>query len=303
MTKRSGTSNGLKCQVRKFAATYFLREPQDMKLLFAIVPILSLCRAAVHTVEPGQSIQAAIDLAEPGDTVELKDGEYTEDLVSVRDGEIDKRITITGNREVVVKGTGKEGRHVQILHDYITVNGFTLQGQIGPGDKEGHSVDKGLYAHGSRQPRVVKRYGTEFRSAIDGLIVSNIKIMNYGAECVRLRDHVTSAEIFGCEILNCGVWDVGFGNMEAKNGESIYTGTSQNQWMDGENFVDGPDECKYIHVHHNVLHSEANELDVKESSSHVLVEHNVCNTQKDPNSGCFDSRSDKSDISVQRSAR
>ena len=264
-----------------------------MKLFFTIAALLSLSRAAVLTVEPGQSIQAAIELAQPGDTVELKPGEYIEDLVTVRDGEIDKRITLTGNRDAVVKGTGKEGRHVQILHDYITVNGFTLQGQTGPGDKEEHFVDKGLYAHGNRQTRVIKKYGTEYRSAIDGLIISNMKIMNFGAECVRLRDHVTSAEIFGCEILNCGVWDFVFGNMEAVNGESLYIGTSQNQWGDGKNFEDGPDECKYIHVHHNVLLSEANELDVKESSSHVLVEHNVCSTQKDPNSACLDTRSDK----------
>ena len=263
-----------------------------MKLFFAIAALLSLGHAAVLTVEPGQSIQAALELAQPGDTVELKDGEYIEDLVSVRDGEVDKRITLTGNREAVVKGTGKEGRHVQILHDYITVNGFTLQGQIGPGDKEEHFVDKGLYAHGNRQTRVIKKYGTEYRSAIDGLIISNMKIMNFGAECVRLRDHVTSAEIFGCEILNCGVWDFVFGNMESVNGESVYIGTSQNQWADGKNFLSGPDECKYIHVHHNVLLSEANELDVKESSSHVLVEHNVCSTQKDPNSACLDARSD-----------
>ena len=264
-----------------------------MKLFFAIAGLLSLCHATVLTVEPGQSIQAAIELAQPGDTIELKDGEHTEDVVTVRDGEPDKRITITGSREAVLKGTGKEGRLFQVHHDYITVNGITLDGKIGPGDKEEHFVDKGLYAHGNRQTRVIKKYGQEFRSAIDGLIVSNLKIINFGGECVRLRDHVTSAEMFGCHIQNCGVWDFVFGNMESVNGESIYIGTSQNQWMDGKNYVDGPDECKYIHVHHNVLLSEANELDVKESSSHILVEHNVCSTQKDPNSACLDSRSDK----------
>lgn len=231
-----------------------------MKLFFTIAALLSLSHAAVLTVEPGQSIQAAIELAQPGDTVELKDGDYIEDLISVRDGEPRNRIVITGSRDAILKGTGKEGRHVQILHDYITVNGITLDGQIGPGDKEEHFVDKGLYAHGNRQPRVIKKYGTEYRSAIDGLIISNMKIINYGAECVRLRDHITDAEIFGCHIENCGVWDFVFGNMEAVNGESVYIGTSSSQWADGKNYSDGPDECRYIHVHHCELRSLANEV-------------------------------------------
>ena len=231
-----------------------------MKLFLAIASLLFLSDAAVLTVEPGQSIQAAIELAQPGDTVELKDGEYIEDLVSVRDGEVDKRITITGNREAVVKGTGKEDRHVQIHHDYITVNGFTLDGKIGPGDKEEHYIDKGLYAHGNRETRVIKKYDQEFRSAIDGLIVSNMKMINFGGECSRFRYFVTDAQYFGNEVENCGVYDFVFGGMSAVNGETLYLGTSSTQSADGKNPTNELDQTRFIHIHHNTFKSLANEV-------------------------------------------
>lgn len=38
--------------------------------------------------------------------------------------------------------------------------------------------------------------------------------------------------------------------------------------------------------------SAKKQIDVKEGSSHVLIEHTSCSTQKDPNSGCADSRAD-----------
>jgi len=76
------------------------------------------------------------------------------------------------------------------------------------------------------------------------------------------------------------------------NGESLYFGTSSNQWSDGKNPTNEADGSRYAHIHHNVFKSKANELDCKEGSEYVLVEHNECSTQLDPNSGCFDSRTD-----------
>lgn len=197
-----------------------------MKLsTFLFVSVLTLTNAATLTVKPGESIQAAIDKAMPGDTVKISDGEYSEDLHTVRDGEKDKYITITGTHKAVVRGTGKENRMFQIHHDYHKIDGFELNGQIGKGDKESDYIDKGLYAHGNRKTRVIKQYGKEFRSAIDGLIVSNMRIMSYGGECSRLRYFVTNAEYVGNHVENCGVHDFEFGKMKSGvNGELLYIG-------------------------------------------------------------------------------
>ncbi|CAN0064501.1 unnamed protein product [Ectocarpus sp. 13 AM-2016] len=264
-----------------------------MKVFFAFAALLSsLSSAEVFTVSPGESIQAAIELAQPGDTVDLKDGEYIEDLVTVRDGEPDKRITVSGGRGAVLKGTGKEGRLFQIHHSYMTVDGFVLDGKIGKGDKAEHYVDKGIYAHGNRETRVIKQYGQEFRSAIDGLIISNMKIINFAGECTRFRYFVTNLEFFGSHLENCGVYDFVFNGMKSVNGETIYLGTSSNQISDGKNPTDEIDQTRFIHIHHNVFKGLSNEVDAKEGAQYILVEQNQCSTQKDPNSGCVDSRSD-----------
>lgn len=231
-----------------------------MKAFFVAAALLSFSSAEVLTVEPSGSIQKAIELAQPGDTVELKPGEYHEDVVTVRDGEIDKRITIQGPRDAILFGTGKEGRMFQIHHDYITVDGFTINGKIGSGDKEEHWIDKGIYAHGNRETRVIKQYGQEFRSAIDGLIISNMKIINFGAECVRMRYFITNAEFSSNHVENCGVWDFVLGGMKAKNGELLYLGTSSNQIGDGKNPSSEIDQTRFIHVHHNTLISYGNEV-------------------------------------------
>ena len=102
-----------------------------------------------------------------------------------------------------------------------------------------------------------------------------------------------SLEVFGNHIENCGVVDFEFNDMKSGvNGESLYFGTSSNQWSDGKNPTSEADGSRYAHIHHNVFRSKANELDCKEGSEYVLVEHNECSTQLDPNSGCFDSRTD-----------
>lgn len=191
---------------------------------FVLSGILAIANAATHTVNPGESIQDAIDKAMPGDTVKISDGTYTEDLVTVRDGEKDKRITITGSRKAVLHGTGKENRLFQIHHDYHTINGFTIDGQTGDGSKETDYIDKLLYAHGNRKTRVIKQYGKEFRSAIDGLIISNMVIRNAGGECSRMRYFVTNAEYYGNHVERCGVIDFEFHDMKAVNGELLYIG-------------------------------------------------------------------------------
>lgn len=176
-----------------------------MKVFFAIAALLSLSNAAVLTVAPGESIQDQIELAQPGDTVSIGDGECIEDLHTVRDGEENKPIPISGSHKAVLHGTGKENRLCQISHDYIHVDGFVINGQHGAGDKEEDFVDKLIYAKASREPRVIKRFDSEFKSCLDGLVISNMHLTSAGGECLRLRDHVTSAEIFGNTIRNCGV--------------------------------------------------------------------------------------------------
>jgi len=254
-----------------------------MKLsTFILGSTLALVNARTINVKEGDSIQKALEQVKPGDTIKISDGTYFEDLETVVDGEPDKRITIKGSRKAVLKGTNKKARLFQIFHDYYTIDGFTIDGKHNDGKKESDYVDKLLYAHGNRKTRTIK---------LDGLIVSNMKLINAGGECARFRYFVTNLEVAGNHIENCGVVDFEFNDMKSGvNGESLYFGTSSNQWSDGKNPTNEADGSRYAHIHHNVFKSKANELDCKEGSEYVLVEHNECSTQLDPNSG--DSRTD-----------
>ena len=59
-------------------------------ILFSILALLSAgcASAATHYVNPGESIQVAVDTAAPGDTIIIRDGIYTDNI------NVDKRLTI-----------------------------------------------------------------------------------------------------------------------------------------------------------------------------------------------------------------
>ena len=49
--------------------------------------------------------------------------------------------------------------------------------------------------------------------------------------------------------------------------------------------------CAYNWIHHNTIKTYGNEcVDIKEGSTNNLIEHNVCEEQRDPESGCIGSR-------------
>jgi nitrous oxidase accessory protein len=77
--------------------------------------------AAAQAPAAGGSIQAAIDAAEPGDTVTIPAGVYEENVV------IDKRITLQGEGWPVIDG-GRRGDVVVIAADGVTLRGFVIRG-------------------------------------------------------------------------------------------------------------------------------------------------------------------------------
>jgi len=253
--------------------------------------VLAIANGADINVKVGESINAALEKAMPGDTIILGDGVHKQDIQSVRDGEPDKYITITGSRDAVVNGE-KQSRMIQINHSYMQLDGFTVDGKTGKGDKPEHYTDKCVYVLGTKKPEVIRDEKGEYESSLDGMILTNLHVKSCGGECVRLRSFITNAEVMGNVIEDCGIHDFVFPS-KTVNGEAIYCGTSSNQWNDGKNSRSGPDLTKYIHIHHNEITPRANECcDVKEGSTKVLVEYNICSEQLDPNSGGLDSRTD-----------
>ncbi|CAM9872611.1 unnamed protein product, partial [Choristocarpus tenellus] len=152
----------------------------------------------------------ALDRVQPGDTIVLVRGVYYENIETKIDGEIDNRITVRGpvastTGEVILRGTDNSNRLFQVHHDYYTIEHFTIDGEL----EEGSNVfiDKLLFAHGEREPRLLGNGSTQYLSAVDGLIIRNMNVKNAGGECIRLRYFVTFTEIYDNIISGCGIHD------------------------------------------------------------------------------------------------
>lgn len=227
---------------------------------------------------PLKTIQAAINLAQPGNTIILAPGTYLQDAVSKRNGLPGSPITIKGPPTAVIKGGGN-GRIIEINHDYITLDGFTVDGLFGDPDKASGYRGKLIYA-----------IGKEIKSGVTGLRILNMTLKNSGGEAVRLRYFSQSNEVAYCTISNCGIYDFKFG-FGSDNGEGIYIGTAPNQLGDGKNPTADPDQSNDNWIHHNFINTQGAEcIDIKEGSSGNIVEYNSCTGQKVPTTAGLQSR-------------
>ena len=85
------------------------------------VELTSSSPAEIH-VYPGESIQAAINAAAPGDTIIIHEGTYNEKLV------VDKSLTIEGvdKEQVILNGTGLSEKGISVEADYVTIRNLTV---------------------------------------------------------------------------------------------------------------------------------------------------------------------------------
>ncbi len=228
-----------------------------------------------------KTIQKALSVANPSDVINLLNGIYFQNVLSVRDGNSDSPITIKGEKGAIIKGSGGP-RVIEINHNNIHLEGFTVDGLVGdPSDKKSYR-DKLIYVLGK------KPY-----SGVTGLKITRMVIQNAGGECIRLRYYAIGNEISYNAIGPCGAFDFKF-ESNNKNGEGIYIGTSTDQWGDGKNPTKDPDKSSKNYIQYNTINTQGNEcVDIKEGSRENIVEYNSCTGQMDPESGGLDARGDR----------
>lgn len=227
---------------------------------------------------PFRTIQQALQLAQPGDTIHLAPGHYYQDVYTVRDGEAGKPITITGPASAVVHGL-TSNRIFQVHHDHITLIGFAIDGlrRNAEPNRMGAFREKLLYV-----------IGYDTRDGVNHLRVLNMTFRNAGEECLRIKYFAAYNEIAYSTFHDCGIWDFVF-DAHGVVGEAVYLGTSSKQW--DINLTIEPDVTAHNWVHHNVMVTNGNEcVEAKEGSAHNIIEYNICRNQRDPNSGGIVSR-------------
>lgn len=230
--------------------------------------------------EPFQTIQHALELAKPGDVINLLPGRYAQDISTVRSGKAGAPITIKGDKDAVLVGGGN-ARIVQLFHDYIVLDGFTIDGKHSSDSSASSYRDKLIYAQGKEQ-----------YDGVNNVLITNMLIQNAGGECVRFRYYARYNEFSNNTVKNCGAYDYNFDD-GGKNGEGLYIGTAPEQRGDGKNPTKDNDESSYNLIHHNTFNTQGNEcVDIKENSKYNIIEYNSCSGQKDIESGGMDSRGD-----------
>ena len=228
--------------------------------------------------QPFKTIQKAVNLAQPGQTIYLLPGQYFQDIVSARNGSLQSPISILGRQDAIIKGAGAS-RVIEINHDNIIISGFTLDGLYGDASKASGYRDMLNYA-----------VGKESKNGVTGLKITDMNIKNSGGECIRLKYFAQNNEIANNVIQNCGIYDFKF-SAGGKNGEGIYIGTAPEQLS--KNPTLDIDKSNNNYIHNNSIQTNGNEgVDIKEGSTGNIVEYNIIRGQKDSESGGLDSRGD-----------
>jgi len=131
-------------------------------------------RAPQVDVSPEQSIQAAINSAQPGDTIFVHEGIYYERI------EINKTVSLVGEDRATTVVDGEEiGTVIKVTSDDAHISGFTIQ------NAGGKPVDWGILIGESKNVTISNNIikdnycGIQLQEASNSNIIDNILIENY----------------------------------------------------------------------------------------------------------------------------
>jgi parallel beta-helix repeat protein len=119
--------------VRDEKMKVYCKQGTSKYILLALCVVFSICifislaltptaSATLYYVNPGESIQAAVDNASDGDTIVVRDGSYTENIV------VNKRLTIRSeNGSATVQAANTSDHVFNVISDYVNISGFTVK--------------------------------------------------------------------------------------------------------------------------------------------------------------------------------
>lgn len=221
---------------------------------------------------PVASIQRGLDMAQPGNTISVNPGEFSETFRTKRSGTPEQPITITGPRDAVVRPPVDEldGRLFDINHNHIHLTGLTFNGLVDPATP----TDPERYVDTIIECRPVDwaEYTAEY--------LTDVRLMPRAiGNCRRVMiQHIRTNqfEVGGFEVIGpAGVENL-YGDAASHIGEIVYLGTAPDNITDEWYQWDGPDLSHDIHVHHidnSAGHPHAELVDVKAGCHNVLIEY------------------------------
>jgi chitodextrinase len=246
---------------------------------------------------PFKTIQRALNLAQPGTTINLAAGTYKEAVATKVAGTAAAPITVRGPETgKAVSGRYKAvlvspaGRAFSINHSYYTLDGFTIDGQP--------NIDRTAYPSvtslsqirafkDSVQAQAVNSklvyVGADTTVAdIVGTTISNMFLSGSGGECVRFRDRAANSLVDNSVIQWCGMLGQGDDVSQYKyhNAEGVYIGTSTKS-TDQPMFAN--DTSNNAVVRNSTINTFGSEcFEVKENAHHNRLENTDCGFNDEP---------------------
>lgn len=223
---------------------------------------------------PLETVTEGLSRAQPGETVRLQPGEYTESIFTVRDGDPDNPITITGPEDAIIRPPPETYSAVTISHHHTHLRGMTISGLINADQKY---EDWRAWAGNCVQINPINRAdeGVEY---VRGAVVEPAKVGNTRRaliQTVRIRDAV----IGGFEVIGpTGMkYDPRVANHEIGHvGEIVYVGEPADDHNRPGYPYDTPERTRNVRVHHidnSAGYSHNDFVDIKPGCTNVTVEY------------------------------
>ena len=206
----------------------------------AAAPAASVPVAAV-TVSTSAELAAALEAAQPGGTIELKDGGYTGKFVAAASGTAADPITLTGSRAAVLSsGSLTSGYGLHITGSFWHISGLSVANSA-----------KGVVLDGSAHT-----------------VLSQIDVGGIGSEAVHFRANSTDCIIEDSDIHDTGLAKPGFG-------EGIYVGSAKSNWKSVMGSATTPDRSDRVLIRGNrISRTSAEGIDIKEGTTGGAVTGN-----------------------------
>jgi hypothetical protein len=191
-------------------------------------------------VSTADQLTAALSDAQPGDLIQLADGQYSGHFVANRPATAKTPITVRGSRNAVIDGGSiSEGYGFHLDNaDYWRLDGFTIQN-----GQKGVMTDQ-----------------------TNGAVITGLLVRNVGDEGIHLRNFSTDNFVAGCTVSGTGRKERGFG-------EGIYIGTAKSNWA---RFSAGkPDNSDRNQIIGNTISGvTAEAVDIKEATTGGVLSNN-----------------------------
>ena len=199
------------------------------------------CPKATTTVHTGDELRAAVDQAGPGTVIKMAAGTYRGQVNVHVTGTAANPIWVCGPRDAVITLGSVQNNHGILIKNsaHLVIAGMTVTNGL-----------KGISVISSTN-----------------VTIADTRIDNIGYEGIHLRAFTTDSTVVGNTISNTGL-------REARYGEGIYIGTSENNWCAQTGCQ--PDATdRILLMGNNISLTGAQPIEVKEGTSNGIIRDNV----------------------------